>query len=293
MFSDIRSDAFRPIKSLGQSFLTNKSIADALVTALNLRKGECVLEIGSGSGVLTKRLLKKGARVIAVEIDRRLVRFLKEIFAGVANLQVVSGNFLKFDLSRFSSLRVIGNLPYNISSQVFFKLWENRQAWTSAVFTTQREFAQRLFSMPGTKNYGILTVLYDYLCEKRKLFNIPASFFRPRPKVAATAFVLTRRAQPVWTVSDEEWFYKVVHSAFVPQRRKRVLNNFCRNLEIDKATVLQALRTVGLDQDSRAEEVVLAQFVLLSELLLPLRRTLRVRNSNQGSFAPPVARHKF
>ncbi|MEO0069891.1 MAG: 16S rRNA (adenine(1518)-N(6)/adenine(1519)-N(6))-dimethyltransferase RsmA [candidate division WOR-3 bacterium] len=280
MFSDIKSGDFRPRKSLGQTFLTNTTIADALIAALNLKKGELVLEIGPGSGILTERLLKKGARVIAVEIDRRLVQFLKEIFANNTNLKVVYKDFLKFDLSQFSSLKIIGNIPFNISSQVFFKLWEYRQNWIAAVFTTQREFAQRLLSPPGTKDYGILSVLYDYLCEKRKLFNIPARFFYPQPKVSATAFLLKRYTNPVWRLSDEKWFYQVVQSAFFPQRRKRLLNNLCQNLKIDKEILLQKLNWVGLGQDSRAEDINFEQFALLSEMLLPFRHTLKVRDSN-------------
>lgn len=269
MFSDIKSGDFHPLKSFGQTFLTKAAIADALVAAVNLQKGELVLEIGPGTGILTERLLRKGAQVIAVEIDQRLVQFLKKVFANYTNLKVVSKDFLQFDLSQFSSLKVIGNIPFNISSQVFFKLWEGRQAWVAGVFTTQREFARRILSPPGTKDYGVLTVLYDYLCEKRKLFNIPARFFYPQPKVSATAFLLKRHTKPVWRLSDEKWFYKVVHSAFFPQRRKRLLNNLCENLKMDRKIVLQVLNRLNLAQNSRAEDITLEQFALLSEMLLP------------------------
>ncbi len=293
MSPDIKQATFRPRKSLGQSFLIHQPTADALVSALNPQKEDWVLEIGPGKGILTKTLLEKGCQVIAVEIDPRLAQFLKDKFSEFTNFEVIQGDFLNLDLSGWSSLKIIGNLPYNISSLVVIKLLKNRDAWSLAVLTTQREFAQRILARPGRKEYGSLTVWCDYLCEKRKLFNIPARFFRPRPKVTSTAFILTRRKEPLVSVPDEGWFYKVVQSAFYPQRRKRAVNNLCRNLGTDKEELLRAFKFAGLNPDTRAESITLNQFVLLSAALLPSQKSSKVPDNIQGSFEPQPTRSIF
>jgi len=263
----ILSNPIRPVKSLGQVFLTHQATADTLVAALESHPGETILEIGPGKGILTKRLIEKGCRVIAVEIDRRLVYFLKELFSSAENLTLIEQDFLEFDMTNLRGLKIIGNLPYYISSQILFKLIENHFTWHTAVLTTQREFAERVLGKPGGRGYGSLTVLCTYLFSRRRLFNIPPSFFKPSPEVVSTSFVLTRLSCPPVKISDERWFFAVVRATFKPQRRKTLLNNLSRNIGLDKEKVAAILKEISLPQDIRAEDLNLEQFALLSEAL--------------------------
>ncbi len=261
----IPSKAIRPIKALGQVFLTHQATADALVAALDLHPGETVLEIGPGKGILTQRLIEKGCQVIAVEIDKRLVCFLKNRFAAAENLTLIEQDFLEFDMSNLRRVKIIGNLPYYISSQILFKLIENRLSWHIAVLTTQREFAERVLGKPGSRGYGALTVICAYLFSRRRLFNIPPSFFKPSPDVISTSFLLTRLSSAPVKVGDEEWFFTVVRAAFKPQRRKTLLNNLTSNLGLTKGIVASVLREIDLPLDIRAEDLNLEQFARLSE----------------------------
>ncbi|NPV13466.1 ribosomal RNA small subunit methyltransferase A [candidate division WOR-3 bacterium] len=258
--------AIRPIKSLGQVFLTHSKTADAIVEALEIEAGEIVLEIGPGKGILTRRLVDKGCSVIGVEIDPRLVSLLKMTIGAAPNLTLVNDDFLQFDMRRFSGIKIVGNLPYYLSTEILLKLLEHSSAWERAVLTTQREFAERVLGKPGTKHYCALSVICSYLCLGRRLFNIPPRFFKPSPGVMSTTFVLTRRSPPI-SLLDDKWFYQVVQAAFSPQRRKTVLNNICVNLNLKKETAIKIFSQINLDQKLRAEKLSLEQFGLLSEAL--------------------------
>ncbi len=259
--------AFVPIKSFAQSFLTHQRTADALVAALTPQPEDVVLEIGPGKGILTRRLLQKGCRVIAVEIDRRLVNFLRETLGSTGNLTLIQEDFLKFDIGQFTDLKIIGNLPYNISSQIILKLIDNFTSWKLSVLTAQREFVRRILAQPGTKSYGAIAVLSSYRFAKKRLFDIPAKFFKPAPRVTSTTFLLSRLSEPAIYVSEPEWFLRVVHAAFTPQRRKTLLNNLCLNLRIEKEIGQKIFSKLQLPLEIRAEEITLEQFGLLSEAL--------------------------
>lgn len=256
-----------PIKSLGQVFLVRKLTARALVSALNLEPEDTVLEIGAGTGIITQMLVEKGCSAIAIEIDNRLVKVLKEKLGMASNLTIIQGDFLKFNLSQFQGIKIIGNLPYYISSEILKKLIQNRQAWDIAVLTTQREFAERILGKPGTRYYCPVSVICSYLFQRKKLFNIPPHFFKPSPEVMSTAFVLLRRPVPALDVTDQAMFYRVVQAAFVPQRRKTVLNNLSTNMKLSKATLAEIFAAVDLPLDLRAENTTLEQFGLLANTL--------------------------
>ncbi len=181
-------------------------------------------------------------------------------------MTVVTDDFLRFDMGHFFGIKIIGNLPYYLSSEILLKLLENSSVWVRAVLTTQREFAERVLGKPGTKHYCALSVICSYLCSGRRLFNIPPRFFKPSPGVISTTFVLTRRSPPI-SLSDDKWFYQVVQAAFSPQRRKTVLNNICVNLNLKKEQAIKIFSRINLDQKVRAEEMSLEQFGSLSEAL--------------------------
>ena len=257
---------FRPKKQLGQSFLTYQPIAEQLVDALNLTPEDEVLEIGSGKGILTERLAQKAKQVYAVEIDKRLADILKEKFVGYKNIEIINQDILKYDLSRFKQLKILGNVPYSISSQILFLLLKYLWVWKMAVLTLQKEFAARILAKPGTKEYGAITVIFNLHTEVQKLFSIPPSFFKPKPKIFLTVILLKAREQPLFQIPDEEFFTKVVKAAF-SQRRKTLLNNLNSSLGIDKNELQELGNTIGINMTRRAETLTLAELVSLSEKL--------------------------
>jgi 16S rRNA (adenine1518-N6/adenine1519-N6)-dimethyltransferase len=241
-------------------------VADELVAALPVRPTDTVLEIGPGKGILTRRLVTLAANVIAVEIDERLAAGLGAELGGCANLEVKQADFMEFDLGPFRHLKVMGNLPYNLSSQILFRLLESLEAWDVAVLTTQREFAYRVVASPGSKAYGALSVFFDRLTTRERLFNIGPESFKPRPDVVSTSFRLTRREQPLYPVADEDRFRRLVKTCFA-QRRKTIANNLVAGLELTREAAVAALEQAGVDPAARAETVGGIQFKALSDAL--------------------------
>lgn len=234
--------------------------------ALGPSRSDTVLEVGPGKGILTRRLVASVGRVIAVEIDGRLAEGLRSELDGCGNLEVVQADFLDFDLARFEHLKIIGNLPYNISSQILFKLLESLRTWDVAVLTTQREFAYRVVAVPGTKVYGALSVFFDRLTTRERLFNIAPESFKPRPDVVSTSFRLARREQPLYPVTDEVLFGRVVRACFA-QRRKTIANNLMAVLGLEREAVSASLKKAGIQPSARAETIPGGEFRKLAELL--------------------------
>lgn len=224
-----------------------------------------MLEVGPGKGILTRRLLIDAGRVIAVELDERLAAGLTQE-SGSPRLDVVHGDFMKYDLGRHRDLLILGNLPYYLSSQMLFMLLDSLPAWRRAVLTTQREFARRLLAEPGNKDYAALTVFFDRLTVRERLFSIPATCFKPRPDVVSTAFRLTRRELPAYAVADETSFRRVVKSCFA-QRRKTVANNLAFELGLPKLEVAELLTKAGIDPCARAEALAGPSFAGLVGVL--------------------------
>ena len=256
----------RPIKSFGQSFLTYEPAADRIVEELGLSRDDEVIEIGPGKGVLTSRLLERCRRLTAVEVDGRLVELLRSEFAGQANLDLVHQDILGFDFSRFRDVVVCGNLPYNISSQILFRLLDNLSGWKRGVFTLQREFATRLLAAPGNKDYGAVTVLFELWTERQKLFNLEPDCFKPSPDVMSTVISIRRRDKPLCPVRDAELFKRVVKAAFA-QRRKTLGNNLNNGLGLDRPALVEIEQASEIDLKRRAETLSLSDFCRLTETL--------------------------
>jgi 16S rRNA (adenine1518-N6/adenine1519-N6)-dimethyltransferase len=237
-----------------------------LVGALRPVPSDTVLEVGPGKGILTRRLVLSAGSVIAVEIDERLAAGLKAELGRGANLEVVHSDFMDFDLGGFGHLKVLGNLPYNLSSQMLFKLLDSVGAWDVAVLTTQREFALRVVAEPGSKAYGALSVFFDRLTVRERLFNIRPEYFKPKPDVVSTAFRLVRRDQPLYAVPDEALFRRVVRTCFA-QRRKTITNNLVAGFRIRRETAAAVLRESGIEPAARAETVEGNRFRRLVDVL--------------------------
>lgn len=214
----------KPKKHLGQHFLTDQAIAKRIVDALEPNSGETVFEVGPGTGILTGYLLEREIRLLPVEIDHEASIHLKQKWPELNDL-LIEADFLKLDIDQYTpdSFHVIGNLPYNISSQIFFRVLEFRSRVPSVVCMIQKEVAQRIASPPGSKAYGILSVLLQAYYEIQYLFSVkPGSFFPP-PKVTSGVIRLKRNSTSVLPC-DEQLFVKVVKCTF-NQRRKMIRNS--------------------------------------------------------------------
>ncbi len=238
----------RPKKHLGQHFLTDHSIAARITDALPAKKGDTVVEVGPGKGVLTGPLLEKEYRLIPVEVDRESVEYLIRQWPGLKQ-SIIHGDILKLEMNSHlpDSFHLIGNLPYNISSQIFFRVLEYRQQIRSVVCTVQKEVADRICSPPGSKEYGILSVLLQAFFDTKYLFTVkPGSFFPP-PRVTSGVIRLTRN-RTLGLACDEKLFFRVVKTLF-NQRRKTIRNSIksiLLNLEGDSELLSKRPEQLGV-----------------------------------------------
>jgi len=223
-FSHYDNDTVRAKKHLGQHFLTDENIAEKIACTLSYSGYEKVLEIGPGMGVLTKYLLKKEAEIHAIEIDTESVTYLQENFPELKG-KIHEKDFLKFDLNGIfgkETFAVIGNFPYNISTQIVFKVLDFRQQIPEFSGMFQKEVAQRICEQEGSKTYGILSVLTQAFYEADYLFTVPPTVFNPPPKVESGVLRLTRK-ENFSLPCDEKLFFRTVKTAF--QQRRKTLRN--------------------------------------------------------------------
>ena len=215
----------RAKKHLGQHFLKDENIAKKIADTLTLKGYDTVLEIGPGMGVLTKYLLQKNVKTFVVEIDTESVEYLKTRYLNLSN-NIISEDFLKLNLSSFFNdepIAIIGNFPYNISSQIVFKTLENKHRIPEFAGMFQKEVAERICEKPGSKTYGILSVLTQVFYDTEYLFTVPPSVFNPPPKVDSGVLRLTRK-EPFTLNVDKKLFFSIVKTAF-NQRRKTLRNS--------------------------------------------------------------------
>ena len=250
----------RAKKFLGQHFLKDESIANKIADSLSLEGYQHILEIGPGMGMLTKYLLKKDKTIWVVEIDRESIAYLKTHYLHLSE-RIIEEDFLKMDLSTYfkdQPLAIIGNFPYNISSQIVFKAIENREKIPEFSGMFQKEVAQRICGKPGNKTYGILSVLTQAFYDAEYLFTVAPSVFNPPPKVDSGVLKLTRKK--IYTLPvDTAFFFRVVKTAF--NQRRKTLRNSLKSFDISdklKEDVIFALRP---------EQLSVQQFIELTKSL--------------------------
>ncbi|UCB51807.1 MAG: ribosomal RNA small subunit methyltransferase A [Candidatus Zixiibacteriota bacterium] len=260
----------RPKRSLGQNFLSDDSAAGRIAERLELKKDDTVLEIGAGKGALTRHLVEKANRVLAVEIDARLCRLLRKSFRDVENLSVINEDILKLDFRDVvkpgAKVKAVGNLPYQITSPVLSFLLENKETISLCVLTVQKEMALRICALPGTKDWSPLSIAVQLHSDARVLFHLKPESFYPPPKVDSSVIKITFLGEPRVAMPDEEWFFKVVRCAF-SQRRKMVSNSLAGSLDLPKSRIEVILEEVGIDPRKRAEALGLKQFVDLASAM--------------------------
>jgi 16S rRNA (adenine1518-N6/adenine1519-N6)-dimethyltransferase len=214
----------RPKKQLGQHFLTDPTIASRIVRALETDPGDPVVEVGPGTGILTGPLLERDIRLFPVEVDPESTRYLKNRWPGLSE-SLIEKDFLQVDLEELvpGTLHIIGNFPYNISSQILFRILEYRQKVDKVVCMLQKEVAERISASPGNKDYGILSVLLQAYFQVELLFRVkPGSFFPP-PRVQS-AVIRLKRNQTSSLPCNEQLFFRLVKTTF-QQRRKMIRNS--------------------------------------------------------------------
>ena len=254
----------RPRKRLGQHFLIDPNIVRKILKVAALCPEDVVFEIGPGRGALTHALCERVARVIAVEIDRPLVEYLAQTCAQQDALELHHGDALAFPYDTLpAGTIVIANLPYYVSTPLVFALLEGRDRIDRMVLMLQREVAERMIAAPGSRDYGLLSVVTQYLTKPRKAFVVPASCFRPVPQVDSAVVCLSGRA--AGSPDDARFdavFMKVVRSAFA--HRRKTLINSCRTEGWEEPVIRRALEETGIDPRRRAETLTVQEFIALA-----------------------------
>ena len=265
---------FRLTKSLGQNFLTDKNIIDKIIEGSETTGGDLVIEIGPGIGVITYEASLTARQVIAVEIDRNLIPILQETLAERDNIQIINKDILKTDVNRIiedakaadpeiKGVKIIGNLPYYITTPIIMKLLEDGVAADGITVMMQKEVADRIKAAPGTKAYGALSVAVQYYCEVESVVNVPKEVFVPQPKVDSTVLHLKIRKSAAVEVKDRDLYFAVVKAGF-GQRRKTLSNSLMGVKNITKEIVFESLAAAGIDSSRRAETLNLEEFAELS-----------------------------
>ena len=255
----------RADKKLGQNFLIDENVVHQIVAAAELSEADTVLEVGPGIGTLTQGLAESKARVVAVELDTRLLPVLATTLNGYDNVRVVHGDILKVNIMEevgAPSFKVCANLPYYITTPIIFALLEKRLPMERLVAMVQKEVAERMAAQPGGKEYGALSVAIQYYTEPKIAFIVPPTSFIPAPAVDSAVIVCKRREKPPVEVCDEGLFFRVVKAAF--SLRRKMLSNALKNMGIKSERVAKWLELAGVDGKRRAETLSLEDFAKLT-----------------------------
>jgi len=248
-------------KSLGQNLLVDPASLNRTIEAADISKEDTVVEIGTGSGILTKEIAKKTKKVISFEIDKRIYEVAKEYLCGMDNIDLKNEDFLKADLNDVPSAKIVANVPYYITTPIIERIFENKKLFSTIVLTVQREFAERMAAKPGTKQYGSFTIFVNYHSSPKIAFNIPKSAFLPQPDVGSAVISLDIREKPKVSVKDEKIFFEVVRAAF-GQRRKTLRNALLS--KFDAGIIDNALLKSGIDGIRRGETLTIEEFASLA-----------------------------
>ena len=267
----------RPKKQLGQNFIVNPAFTEMIVKRAGILPEDMVLEIGPGLGALTIPLARRAKKIFAVEKDRQIIPILNReiLVSGLTNISIIEKDILSVDIKKMvedlgGKIVVMGNLPYNISSQILVQLIRSREGISRAVLMFQKELAQRLTAETGCKEYGRLTVMLRYCSDIKKMVDAKASVFYPKPKVDSEVLELKFKKKIDHKAADETFLFKVIKSGF-GNRRKTLKNALAASeLNMDPHTAKEILETSGINPIRRAETLTVEEFVRLSNNLLPI-----------------------
>jgi len=264
---------FRLSKSLGQNFLTDRNIIDEIIQSSGISSNDLVIEIGPGIGVLTREALETAGRVIAIEIDQRLIPILEETLAGYDNLEIINADILKTDLKAiieankgYDAVRIIGNLPYYITTPIIMKILEEGVPADSVTVMMQKEVADRIKAPVGSKNAGAITAAVQFYCNVTQIASVPKEAFLPRPKVDSAVLRLDVLSLPAVEVRDRGIFFECIKKGF-GQRRKTILNSLNGVSGIDKEKLAEVFEINDIDPQRRAETLSLAEFGRIADTI--------------------------
>lgn len=252
-------------KSFGQNFLVDENFIHKIVDALLLKSDETVVEIGAGRGALTEKLITKAGKVVAIEFDRDLIPELWLRFGEKENFKLVDADALHVDFTRLSAngkrMRLVANLPYNISTAILQRLMDQRNAFSGLVLMFQREVVERITATESSKERGFLTVLTELYFEVERLFDVPPNAFRPAPKVWSSVVRLSPKDVDM---DDEAGFRRLISTAFA-QKRKTIANN----LKHEFKNYIDALKNAGIAENRRAETLNIEEWIRLHRSISP------------------------
>ena len=267
----IRESNLRYKQSLGQNFLYDEDLLAELTAAAGVTKDEDVLEIGPGCGSLTKHLCRAADRVLAVELDERLIPLLQAFLAEEKNLTVVQGDVMSLNLKELTKdlkkpFAVVANIPYYITTPLIKLLLSGDLPVSRLALMVQQEVADKILAQPGQEAWGPLSILCQFLCEPTLAVKVPAEMFTPPPKVDSAFVVLPLRDKPAVEVRNREMFFKVANAAFA-LRRKTMVNNLCASFRMEREEALRAMAVAGLDEKVRGEKLTLEELASLADAI--------------------------
>ncbi len=257
-------------KSLGQNFLINPTVCPRMAETC---EDENVIEVGPGVGVLTYELSEYAKKVVSVELDKKLLPVLKDSLSECENVKIVSGDILKIDLNKLieeefegERISVCANLPYYITSPIIMKLLEEKLPINTITVMVQKEAAQRLCALPGTRECGAVSLAVRYYCEPEILFGVSKGSFLPAPKVDSAVIKLNVFDKPSVSVKSEELFFKLIKAGF-SQRRKNLVNSLSSGLGMSKDIIKKAMKNAEIEENKRAEALSIDDFANLCDSL--------------------------
>lgn len=269
---------FHNAKSLGQNFLTDEDIIQDIIEGSDIGPEDLVIEIGPGMGVLTEEECLQAAQVVAIELDTRLVPILTENLGGFDNFELINEDVMKVDINEIiarhrekapGAVRIIGNLPYYITTPIMLKLLQEHVEAQSITIMIQKEVADRILAEAGSKAYGAITLAVDYYCTGRHIADAPRTAFYPAPKVDSTVIRLDLRPEPPVELLEEKAYFDVVKAGF-GQRRKTLLNSLTGVRGLDKDKVRAALAAADIAENRRAETLTMQEFAALANEVVKL-----------------------
>ena len=280
----LSANGFTFSKSLGQNFLINPTVCPRMAEACGADENTGVIEIGAGIGVLTAEAAQQAAKVVAIEIDSKLIPILDETLAEYDNVEVINQDILKTDLNgiideqrakgSFSGdVKIIGNLPYYITTPIIMHILENSIRAESITVMMQKEVADRIKASPGNKTYGAISAAVQYYCEVEQVVSVPKEVFVPRPKVDSAVLKLTIRDKKPVDLIDEKAFFACIKSGF-GQRRKTLLNSLTGTYGLPKDEIRRILEEAGIDPVRRAETLDMNEFAAIANGVAAAKQTI-------------------
>ena len=262
-------------KRFGQNFLVDTRILEKIISAADITKDDCVLEIGPGIGTMTQYLCENAKKVIAVEIDNSLIPILEDTLSEYDNVQVINDDILKVDINKLVDeqndgrpIKVVANLPYYITTPIIMGLFESHVPINCITIMVQKEVADRMQEGPGSKDYGALSLAVQYYAKPQIVTNVPANCFMPRPNVGSAVIRLTKHKEVPVNVKDEKLMFKIIRASF-NQRRKTLQNSVCNSGELNftKDQVVKTLEEMGLSVTIRGEAMSLEEFAKFTNII--------------------------